>query len=232
MNKLFFNRLVKNLTVVFLTVYVLGAIFNAFGNAMLEEETFRFYWLSFSPNFWEWITKPWTIFSYVFFHNEIWHFVVNVALFIFLANTYLRLLTKSHFWTVFILSTILGALFFGLVSWIYRDVIGIHYDTDSELIGLSPVIYALGTMLIVKFPYIRISLYQKYQIPIRYCILIPLCLDLIFITDINYGAHSSHIGGAMMGYVLGRYPVTLPQLFSRAKYYLQKIAKVKASVKI
>lgn len=147
------------------------------------------------PNFEQFFSQPWGIFTYTFFHGGVLHLALNMLMIYFVGQLFLRYFRKEDFLTFFLFGSITGALFFMGFSYVF------HYS--NGLVGASAAVYAVFFALVAYIPKTKVQLmFININIPLDYVAYGLLALDVFMIvTDSNVGGHVSHIGGAAFGFL-------------------------------
>lgn len=140
-----------------------------------------------SEGFWD---RYWTLVSHMFIHRDIWHILANMITLYFFGSYLNRLLGTTKFLIVYFAGGILGGLIFLLLP-----------PTELTIaIGASGAIFALGGVLAVMRPRLRVIV---FPIPVP----LPLWIAIIgifaifsFLPNVAWQAHS---GGLALGLVAG-----------------------------
>jgi len=145
------------------------------------------------------ILKPWTLFTYMFFHEDFLHILFNMLWLYWFGQMFLEFLSQKKLVGVYILGGLSGAILFML-----------FYNLFSVFQGDLPVAIALGASASVLSIVVAISaLKPNYQInllfigpvKLKYLALFSVVLDIISIPISNPGGHIAHLGGALFGYL-------------------------------
>ncbi len=130
----------------------------------------------------------WTILSAMFVHANFLHLLFNMITLYFFGTFLLQLIDARTFLLVYFIGGIFGNILFLLIG-----------PTNSLVLGASGAIYALGGVLVVMRPNLRVYLY--FFIPL------PLWVVIVFgflLTAFNSGtAWQAHLGGLIVGLIAG-----------------------------
>ena len=85
--------------------------------------------------------RPWTLFTYMWYHNDLGHLVVNMLLLYIFGRLFLVHLTSRQFYIVYILGGVLGGFLYPLLFSIL-DAVGLFY-IHLPLYGSSASILSL-----------------------------------------------------------------------------------------
>ncbi len=140
--------------------------------------------------------QPWTIVTYMFLHANIWHILFNMITLYFFGTFAIGLVGETAFLVTYFVGGIVGGLFYVALS----PLLGATY---SEVVGASGAIYALGGLLMVMRPNVRVI---TFPIPIPMPLWIAILIGFVLITFTNPNiAWQAHLGGLVYGAAVGFY---------------------------
>lgn len=143
--------------------------------------------------------KPWTIFTYFFSHEEIFHILFNMLFLYWFGRLIDEYLGTKRLVALYILGGLAGALAYVLiynVSPYFRDVVGI-----SRMMGASASVYAITVAAATLLPNYTFSLLLLGPVRIKYIALFYIILSLAQSVGPNAGGNLAHLGGAILGYI-------------------------------
>ncbi|MEA3445870.1 MAG: rhomboid family intramembrane serine protease [Bacteroidota bacterium] len=189
------NNLIK-LIYVNITVFLLVQIVRVFLFLMnVGDEGFSLvHWLAVPASFGDLILKPWTVFTYMFLHEEFLHILFNMLWLFWFGRIFLVFLNQKQLLTVYLLGGLTGAAFFVLAFNIF--------PVFNETINLSVALGASASVMAVVFGTVTVSPNYTIQIPflgpvkIKWIALIFIVMDIMQIPIGNAGGHIAHLGGA------------------------------------
>jgi membrane associated rhomboid family serine protease len=130
----------------------------------------------------------WTIVTAMFVHANFLHILFNMLALYFFGTFCLQLIDTKRFLAVYFIGGVVGNILFLLLGPMY-----------SSVVGASGAIYAIGGILVMMRPTMRVYLY--FLIPM------PLWVVIIFgflLTAFNGGtAWQAHLGGLIVGLAAG-----------------------------
>jgi len=103
-------------------------------------------WFTLNSNFNSFITKPWTLISYGFFHGGFTHLLFNMIFLYYIGNLFLTFFTEKQFINYYFLGIIIGGLAFLLIN------------PQGYLIGASTGLMAIIVGIATKIPTYEIRL--------------------------------------------------------------------------
>lgn len=142
------------------------------------------------------ITRPWTLVTYIFLHNGLWHLFFNMFVLFFLGTTLERIIGKRQFLNVFFASGILSAIGYSLLS---QPIFKI---SPSSMIGASGAIYGVFAALTILEPNLRVYVYF-IPMSMKYALLLFALFDFFMINSLDMIAHTAHLSGLLVGLYMG-----------------------------
>ena len=143
--------------------------------------------------------RPWTLFTYMFLHGSFMHILWNMFALYFFGRIFLDFFSVRHFWCIYLLGGVLGALFY---VWAYnvfpyfRNVLYV-----SHLVGASAAVLAVVTAAAVRSPEYRINLFLFGSVKLSTFAIVTVCVSVLMLSGNNAGGNFAHLGGALGGYL-------------------------------
>ncbi len=157
-------------------------------------------WFELPKDFFNFMTQPWSLVTYSFFHGGLWHLFWNMVLLYFSARIFLNLFGPRKLINVYFLGVILGGLTFLLSYNVFPAFMGIQ----TALIGASAGVTAVLIFVCAYIPNQVVRLFF-FNIKLWYIGAFFVLIDLVQIpVSGNAGGHLAHLGGALLGYVYAR----------------------------
>ena len=150
--------------------------------------------------------KPWTIFTYMFFHEGFLHILFNMLWLYWLGMIFLEYLSQKRLVGVYIMGGLSGAAFYILAFnalGVFREAMPI-----SIALGASASVLAIVIAVSTYKPNHTINLMFIGAVKLKFLALFSIFLDIISIPTSNAGGYIAHLGGASFGFL---YIVTLKQ---------------------
>ncbi len=154
---------------------------------------------SLPASFSKFLLKPWTLFTYMFMHQEVFHILFNMIWLFFIGKIFEEYLGERKFTFVFLLGGIAGGILF-MVLYQILPVLMVS-NSVATLIGASAGIMAIIVATATLLPNYSIFIIFIGSIPLKWIALAYVVLDLISIPSGNAGGHISHLGGAIFGFI-------------------------------
>jgi len=139
------------------------------------------------------LDRPWTIVTNLFIHSGIWHIFANMITLYFFGSYISRLIGTPKFLIVYFSGGILGNIFFFLLP----------PSPFSIAIGASGAVFALGGVLAVMMPRLRVFVFPiPAPIPLWLAVIGGFIILSIFAPWLGI-AWQAHLGGLLLGLVAG-----------------------------
>ncbi len=154
-------------------------------------------WLSGSSDLLTLATRPWTILTYMFLHEEIWHLLGNMLILFYGGRLFTQFFSSKKYVAVYILSGLSGLATYLLaynIFPVYSGASSIIYGASASVIG---VLVAIATYT----PNMEIRLLLIGNVKLKYVALFFVLVDLLFLDGSNSGGHVAHLGGALFGFL-------------------------------
>lgn len=142
------------------------------------------------------ILKPWTLFTYSFFHGtSLIHLFFNMVTLYFLGKAFLHYFSEKTFLNIYILGGLAGAFLFLIITNLSA--------VDPLLFGASASIYAVMIALVTYQPNLEFQLLLIGKVKLWHIVGFIIVLNLLQLIEngtYNLGGLFSHIGGGLAGY--------------------------------
>jgi membrane associated rhomboid family serine protease len=157
-------------------------------------------WFELPKSFSDFISQPWSVVTYSFFHGGLWHLFWNMLLLYFSGRIFLNLFGPRKFINVYFLGVILGGALFLLSYNLFPAFAGIK----TALIGASAGVTAVLIFICAYIPNQEVRIFF-FNVKLWHIGAFFILVDLIQIPSSgNAGGHLAHLGGAFLGYTYAR----------------------------
>jgi len=205
-------------------LFVAALILNSFVHLNNGNSNIIVDYLALNKNATEFLYKPYTFITYGFLHIDFIHILFNLITLYFLGNLFLNFFTPKKFIIYYILGTISGGLLF-IISYQYFPV---FKNSSGILLGASAGISSLLVGLATYTPNYEINLRLIGYVKLWILTLIFIILTIILIPNGNAGGQISHIGGALVGFLLTKFYVNQKSNpYKKSKSNLKTVYKAK-----
>ncbi len=153
---------------------------------------------SIPANMGEFLTRPWTLITYMFSHSvlDIFHILFNMLVLYWFGRLFVEYLGSDKLIALYILGGLSGGIAF-LLIYNLIPVVG-----NAEMVGASGAIYAIVVGTAVLLPNYTFYLLLFGPVRIKYIAIFYVILSMLYVRQgINLGGNIAHLGGALMGYI-------------------------------
>ncbi len=179
------------------------------------------------------VLRPWTIITYMFVHQDIWHILFNMLWLYWFGGIFLEYLDQRKLVAVYLLGGISGALLYMISFNVFPAFSGVV--SESVAIGASASVMAVVIAVAAYVPDYTVNLLLLGRVKIKYLALGIFILTSIMDFSVNSGGKLAHIGGAFFGYfyILGvRQGHDLGSGINRVIDYLATLLKPRSKIKV
>jgi len=150
-------------------------------------------WIALSSDPSVFMTKPWTLLTYAFFHDGFGHIFFNMIVLNFSSTLFLTFFNQKQLLGLYILSAIFAGFAF---------VLGYYFlGISSSIVGASGAIMAILVATTAYQPLMNVRLLIIGNVKLWHITLVILVIDLMQIRVDNTGGHIAHLAGAFFGYI-------------------------------
>lgn len=145
----------------------------------------------------ELLIKPWSVITYMFFHEDFFHIAFNMLGLYWFGRLFLEFFNKRQLVGLYLIGGIFGYLLFVAG---YYSLIPLR-NNFSPILGASASVLAI--LAGVAFSRPNYSIYMMFfgQVKLKYLALIYILLDVISMAKGNAGGHIAHLGGMFAGWI-------------------------------
>ena len=182
----------------FLVIRILNAVSGLFLFPLLSfEDVSTFFAVPASVS--KFITQPWTIITYMFFHWDVMHIFFNMLWLYWMGKIFQEYLGSKKLLSTYLAGGVIGALFFILAYNIFP--LFSNSLPGAFALGASASVLAITVATATLLPDYPIQLLFFGVVRLKWIAVVTIVLDLINISGDNAGGHIAHLGGAMYGFI-------------------------------
>jgi len=151
-------------------------------------------WLALPSNFSAFLSKPWTLISYAFIHQRLFHVLSNLLVLYYIGNLFLDFFTKKQFINAYFLGGIFGGILF----------LGYYYITNTSggpLVGASAAVTAIFVAIATKIPRYALQLRFIGSVELWVLAAIWVVMSILQLATPDKGGAVAHLGGAIFGFI-------------------------------
>lgn len=156
---------------------------------------------SIPPKFGEFISRPWTIFTYGFTHSlkDIFHILFNMLSLYWFGKLFIEYLGSDKLIATYLLGVLAGAIIYLLM---FNTIpYFVNQSGFPGMVGASAGVYAVMVAAATLLPDYTFFLLFLGAVRIKYIALFFIVLSFIGTTSTNAGGNLAHLGGALIGFV-------------------------------
>ena len=159
--------------------------------------SFTTQWLALPASANEYMYKPWTIVTYAFIHQRLFHILSNLLVLYYIGNLFLNFYSKKQFINFYFLGIIIGGIAF-LVKYYFSNKIG------APLGGASAAVSTIFVAIATKIPRYAIRLRFIGSVELWVLAAIWVGLSILQLGNPDNGPAFAHIAGAGFGYLYAK----------------------------
>jgi len=156
-------------------------------------------WLAIPSNPSQLLLRPWSLFTYMFFHWEFLHLLFNMLWLYWMGAIILEYLGAKKLFGLYIMGGLFGALAY-VVAFNTFPIFAQSVNVSFAL-GASASVLAITVAAATLLPDYPISLILIGNVALKWIAAISVLLDVINISGENAGGHIAHLGGALFGFI-------------------------------
>lgn len=150
----------------------------------------------------EFITRPWTIFTYMFMHDlsGILHILFNMLIMYWFGKLFVEYLGSDKLIAVYLLGGIAGGITY-LLAYNTIPFFIERLGTFSGMVGASAAVNAIVVATATLIPNYTFFLLFIGPVRIKYIAAVFVFLSFLGSVGNNAGGNIAHLGGALMGFI-------------------------------
>ena len=150
-------------------------------------------YLSLSSNPADLLWKPWSLFSYAFFHTGILHILFNMMVLNFSGRLFMTYFTSKQLFGLYVLSAIFAGISYVLIFYLL--------NINAPIVGASAAIMAILVATTTYYPLMDLRLLIIGNVKLWHVTAVIVVIDLMQLRSENMGGHISHLAGAVFGFI-------------------------------
>jgi membrane associated rhomboid family serine protease len=178
--------------------------------------------LALSSNLDLFVTRFWTLFTYMFLHAGFLHLLFNMMVLHFAGRLFETYFTQKQLFGLYVL----GGFFSGIIFLLSFTLLG----KSTILVGASGAIMALLIAVATYAPFMQIRLMLIGTVKLWHVAFVIVFLDLIQMPIDNSGGHLAHLAGAIFGFMYIRLlqkGTDLSKGISKIQEFMENLTKPK-----
>jgi membrane associated rhomboid family serine protease len=196
------NLILVNI-LVFLIINLVSLVFYLFsidqGVAPIDGVYRLTYWLSLPADPANILLKPWTLITFMFVQQDLFHLLFNLMVLYVGGQIFINYLSSKMLVTTYFLGGLSGALVY-ILSYNFFPAFSTHLAI-SIAYGSSASALAIFAAAATWAPELNMQVFLTFKVRLKYLALIIIFLDVLNIQHANPGGHLAHLGGALYGFL-------------------------------
>jgi len=192
----------ERIILVNVAIYLLFAVMRALMKLFMASLDVFFIpsqWLAVPASLHSLLFKPWTIITYMFYHEDFFHILFNMLWLFWMGKIFTEYLGNKKLFSTYILGGICGAILY-IAAYNFFPLFSQSVNFSFAL-GASAGVLAITIATATLLPDYRIGILLLGPVPLKYIALVSVFLDLISVSGSNAGGHIAHLGGALFGFL-------------------------------
>ena len=185
--------------VIFLAIGVISVVGDWTNLTAFSEMIYRQF--TIPPTFAEYITRPWTLFTYMFAHSrwDIFHILFNMLVFYWFGRLFVEYLGSAKLTALYILGGLAGGLLYLLMF----NTVPYYIERSgfTGMVGASAAVYAIVVATAALLPNYTFFLLFFGPVRIKYIAAFYVVISFLGTTQSNAGGNIAHLGGALIGFI-------------------------------
>ncbi|MBC3783689.1 rhomboid family intramembrane serine protease [Spirosoma utsteinense] len=147
----------------------------------------------------DFLHKPWTLFTYFFAHDEIFHILYNMLFLYWFGRLIDEYLGNRRLVGLYIMGGLAGGLLYLLM---YNTVPYFQNTSDSaRMLGASAAAFSVAVGAATLLPNYTFHLLFFGPVRIKYIVFFFIVMSIAQSAGANAGGNLAHLGGALMGFM-------------------------------
>jgi membrane associated rhomboid family serine protease len=155
--------------------------------------SFTIEYFALPANLSEFLHKPWTLISYAFIHERLFHILSNLLVLYYIGQLFLDFYTKKQFLNCYFLGIVVGGISF-ILFYYFSNKIG------EPLGGASAAVSTIFVAIATKIPRYALRLRFIGSVELWVLAAIWVGLSVLQLANPNNGGAIAHLGGALVGF--------------------------------
>jgi len=197
------NNAHVQLIIINVTIFLVIGVISVVGEIASATAFSDFIYNQFTipPTFAEYLTRPWTLVTYMFAHSrwDIFHILFNMLVFYWFGRLFVEYLGSDKLVALYILGGLAGGILYLLMF----NTVPYYIERSgfSGMVGASAAVYAIVVATATLLPNYTFFLLFFGPIRIKYIAAFYVVISFLGTTQPNAGGNIAHLGGALIGFV-------------------------------
>jgi membrane associated rhomboid family serine protease len=195
--------MLTRLIVVNVLVFVVVLFINIFQFLLQSNFAHRIlYWFTLPAFLPDLVTRPWTLITYMFLHEGVFHLIFNLLWLYFGGLIFLNFFSEKQLLGTYISGGLAGGVLY-IISYNLFPVFETVLPAATNR-GASAAVMAIIIAAATYAPGYPVRLFFVLEVKLWVVAVIAVLFDLAGIERSNAGGHIAHLGGAIFGYLMAK----------------------------
>ncbi|GCD79199.1 rhomboid family intramembrane serine protease [Schleiferia thermophila] len=195
--------MLTRLIVVNVLVFVVVLFINIFQFLFQSNFAHRIlYWFTLPAFLPDLVTRPWTLITYMFLHEGVFHLIFNLLWLYFGGLIFLNFFSEKQLLGTYISGGLAGGVLY-IISYNLFPVFETVLPAATNR-GASAAVMAIIIAAATYAPGYPVRLFFVLEVKLWVVAVIAVLFDLAGIERSNAGGHIAHLGGAIFGYLMAK----------------------------
>lgn len=197
------NNAHVQLIIINVAIFLVIGIFSVVGEISGATAISDFIYNQFTipPTLAEYVTRPWSLITYMFAHSrsDIFHILFNMLVFYWFGKLFVEYLGSDKLVALYVLGGLAGGVLYLLMF----NTVPYYMERSgfSGMVGASAAVYAIVVATATLLPNYTFFLLFFGPVRIKYIAGFYVVISFLGTTQSNAGGNLAHLGGALMGFV-------------------------------
>lgn len=197
------NNAHVQLIIINVTIFLFIGIFSVIGeiSGATVFSDFLYNQFTIPPTFAEYLSRPWTLITYMFAHSrwDIFHILFNMLVFYWFGKIFVEYLGSDKLVALYVLGGLMGGVLYLLMF----NTVPYYIERSgfSGMVGASAAVYAIVVATATLLPNYTFFLLFFGPVRIKYIAGFYVVISFLGTTQANAGGNIAHLGGALIGFI-------------------------------
>ena len=150
-------------------------------------------WIALSSDLGVFVSTPWTLITFNFFHSGFLHLFFNLMVLHFSGRLFNTYFTDKQLLGVYVLGGVFSGITF-VLSYLFIGKAGLLVGASGAIMAILIATATYAPFMLLRIPLIGI-------VKLWHVAFVILLIDLIQMPLDNTGGHLAHLGGALFGFI-------------------------------
>ena len=197
------NNAHVQLIIINVTIFLVIGVISVIGEiaSVTVFSDFIYNQFTIPPTFAEFLSRPWTLFTYMFAHDrwDFFHILFNMLVFYWFGRLFVEYLGSDKLVALYVLGGLAGGVLYLLMF----NTVPYYIERSGfpGMVGASAAVYAIVVATAALLPNYTFFLLFFGPVRIKYIAGFYVVISFLGTTQANAGGNIAHLGGALIGFI-------------------------------